>query len=119
MDERLQEKKPVRKDLFNLVRMAWWLPQYRDASTAEFISDVKDLFSRWSWYDEETTEYQIRYELENEIDGEIPLPMNCSNDDMQRYCIGRDQCPYSIYGGLPFPDEMYEQLDNQSTSGTN
>lgn len=26
MDERLQDKKPVRKDLFNLVRMAWWLP---------------------------------------------------------------------------------------------
>ena len=119
MDERLQEKKPVRKDLFNLVRMAWWLPQYRDASTAEFISDVKDLFSRWSWYDEETTEYQIRYELENEIDGEIPLPMNCSNDDMQRYCIGRDQCPYSIYGSLPFPDEMYEQLDSHSKSRSN
>ncbi len=55
--ERLQGKKPVRKDLFNLVRMAWWLPQYRDASTEEFISDVKDLLSRWPWYDEETTEY--------------------------------------------------------------
>ncbi|GAA0253412.1 primase-associated protein [Haladaptatus pallidirubidus] len=106
MDERLQEKKPVRKDLFNLVRMAWWLPQYRNASTGEFIKDMKDLFSRWAWYDEETTEYQIRYELENDIGGEIPLQMNCSNDDMQRYCIGRDQCPYSIYGSLPFPNEM-------------
>ena len=112
MDERLQEKKPVRKDLFNLARMAWWLPQYRDATTEEFISDVKDLFSRWPWYDEDTTEYQIRYELNNDIGGEIPLPMNCANDDMQRYCIGRDQCPYSIYGSLPFPDEMYEQIDD-------
>ncbi|EJN56893.1 hypothetical protein HSB1_47100 [Halogranum salarium B-1] len=119
MDERLQEKKPVRKDLFNLVRMAWWLPQYRDASTGEFISDMKDLFARWSWYDEEETEYQIRYELDNDINGEIPLPMNCSNDDMQRYCIGRDQCPYSIYGSLPFPDEMYEQLDDSSHSPAN
>ncbi|MFC7215987.1 primase-associated protein [Saliphagus sp. GCM10025334] len=112
MDERLQEKKPVRKDLFNLVRMAWWLPQYRDASMAEFISDVKNLFSRWTWYDDEVTEYQIRYELDNDIGGEIPLPMNCMNDDMQRYCIGRDQCPYSIYGSLPFPDQMYEQIDD-------
>ncbi|WP_458210232.1 primase-associated protein, partial [Haladaptatus sp. NG-SE-30] len=116
MDERLQEKKPVRKDLFNLVRMAWWLPQYRDASTEEFISDVKDLFSRWPWYDDEVTGYQIRYELDNDIGGEIPLPMNCANDDMQRYCIGRDQCPYSIYGSLPFPDEMYEQIDDQGAS---
>ena len=114
MDERLQEKKPVRKDLFNLVRMAWWLPQYRDASMTEFINDVKELFSRWPWYDEATTEYQIRYELTNDIDGEIPLPMNCANDDMQRYCIGRDQCPYSIYGSLPFPEEMYEQIDDRS-----
>lgn len=118
MDERLQEKKPVRKDLFNLVRMAWWLPQYRDANTEEFISDVKDLFSRWHWYDEEVTEYQIRYELDNDIGGETPLPMNCANDDMQRYCIGRDQCPYSIYGSLPFPDEMYEQLDDQPRPST-
>ena len=119
MDERLQEKKPVRKDLFNLVRMAWWLPQYRDASTEEFISDVKDLFSRWPWYDEATTEYQIRYELSNDIGGEIPLPMNCANDDMQRYCIGRDQCPYSIYGSLPFPEEMYDQLDDWSRNSLN
>ncbi|AQL44716.1 hypothetical protein BV210_18350 (plasmid) [Halorientalis sp. IM1011] len=116
MDERLQEQKPVRKDLFNLVRMAWWLPQYQDASTAEFISDMKDLFARWPWYDEAETEYQIRYELDNEIDGENPLPMHCSNDDMQRYCIGRDQCPYSIYGSLPFPDDLYEQLDESSHS---
>lgn len=114
MDERLQEKKPVRKDLFNLVRMIWWLPQYRDASTAEIVSDVMDLFARWPWYDEEVTEYQIRYELSNDIGGEIPLPMNCKNDDMQRYCIGCDQCPYSIYGSLPFPKEMYDQLDGQA-----
>jgi hypothetical protein len=33
---------------------------------------------------------------------------------MQRYCIGQDQCPYSIWGSLPFSDEMYEQVDEQS-----
>ncbi len=38
---------------------------------------------------------------------------------MQRYCIGRDQCPYSIYGSLPFPDEMYEQIDDSSYSPPN
>ena len=45
MDERLHEKKPVRKDLYNLVRMAWWLPQYQDASTAELVNDMKEVFA--------------------------------------------------------------------------
>lgn len=117
MDDRLQEKQPVRKDLYNLVRLAWWLPQYQTATTEEFISDMKELFSRWPWYDPAETEYQIRYELTNEIEGDPPLPMHCTNDDMQRYCIGCDQCPYSIYGSLPFPDEMYEQLEESTTPG--
>jgi hypothetical protein len=72
------------------------------------------VFARWSWYDEETTEYQIWYKLNNDIGGEIPLTMNCSNDDIQRYCIGCDQCSYSIYGSLPFPDEMYDLLEERS-----
>jgi len=40
--------------------------------------------------------------------------MNCDNDDLQRYCIGQDQCPYSIWGSLQFPDEMYEQVEEES-----
>lgn len=111
MDERLQEKKPVRKDLYNFVRMVMWLPQYRDSSLDEMVADIKDVFSRWPWYDEQETEYQVRYEFSNTIDGETPLPMNCDNDDLQRYCIGQDQCPHSIWGSLPFPQEMYDQLD--------
>ncbi len=116
MEERLHEKKPVRKDLYNFARMVMWLPQYRNSSLDEIVADLKDVFSRWPWYDEQETEYQIRYEFSNTIDGDTPLPMNCDNDDLQRYCIGQDQCPYSIWGSLPFPDEMYEQADTQSAS---
>ena len=61
----------------------------------------EDGFSRWPWYDEQVTYYQIRYEFSNTIGGDTPLPMNCGNDDMQRYCIGQDQCPYSIWGVSP------------------
>jgi len=116
MAERLHEKKPVRKDLYNFARMVMWLPQYRDNSLSEIVTDLKDVFSRWPWYDEQKTEYQVRYEFSNTIGGDTPLPMNCDNDDLQRYCIGQDQCPYSIWGSLPFPDEMYKQVDDQSAN---
>ncbi|WP_435182192.1 primase-associated protein [Halorussus sp. AFM4] len=118
MEERLHEKKPVRKDLYNFARMVMWLPQYQDSSLDEIVADLKDVFSRWPWYDEQETEYQVRYEFSNTIDGDTPLPMNCDNDDLQRYCIGQDQCPYSIWGSLPFPDEMYEQVDEESAGPT-
>jgi hypothetical protein len=114
MDERLHRENPVRKDLFNFVRMASWLPQYQEDSVERLVADIKLVFSRWPWYDETTTDYQVRYELERSIDGETPLPMGCSNDDMQRYCIGQDRCPYSIYGSLPFPDELYDRLDEDN-----
>jgi hypothetical protein len=117
MEERLHEKKPVRKDLYNFARMVMWLPQYQDSSIDEIVADLKDVFSRWPWYDEQETEYQVRYEFSNTIQGETPLPMNCDNDDIQRYCIGQDQCPYSIWGSLPFPHEMYEQV-NEGTDGS-
>jgi len=35
---------------------------------------------------------------------------------MQRYCIGQEQCPYSIWGSL-LPDEMYDQLDEAGFTG--
>jgi len=40
--------------------------------------------------------------------------MGCDNPDMQQYCIGKDQCSYSIYGSLPFDDDLYEALDEIS-----
>lgn len=115
MDDRLQDENPVRKDLFNFVRMAMWLPQYREQSVEEITEDIHNLFSRWPWYDPEITDYQVRYEARRGERGigpknTTPLPMGCDNDDMQRYCIGKEQCPYSIYGSLPFPDEMYDEL---------
>ncbi len=110
MDERLQNKGPVRKDLYSFVRLVTWLPQYRDAPTEVIVEDLKEVFQRWPWYDEQETEYQIRYELSNTIEGEPPLPMNCDNDDMQRYCIGQEECPFSIYGSVPFSTELYDHL---------
>ena len=52
------------------------------------------------------------------IDGDTPLPMSCDNDDLQRYGIGQEQCSYSIWGILPFPDEMYEQVEEESAGPT-
>jgi hypothetical protein len=117
MAERLDEQKPVRKDLYNFARMVMWLPQYQDSDLDTIVEDLKGVFSRWSWYDEQVTDYQLRYEFSNTIGGDTPLPMNCDNDDLQRYCIGQDQCPYSIWGSLPFPDEMYDQLDEARSTG--
>ena len=114
MDERLQKKGPVRKDLYSFTRLVMWLPQYQDASLDEIVEDLKEVFQRWPWYNEQETEYQIRYEFTNTIEGNTPLPMNCDNDDMQRYCIGKEECPFSIYGSLPFPEEMYEQISDQN-----
>lgn len=118
MESRLHEEKPVRKDLYSFARLVMWLPQYHDSSLDTVLEDLKDIFSRWPWYDEDKTEYQIRYEFSNTIGGKTPLPMNCDNDDMQRYCIGQDQCPYSIWGGLPFPEEMYNLTTNTSERGS-
>jgi len=116
MEQRLHEEGPTRKDLYSFVRLVRWLPQYRDAPLETIISDLKDVFERWPWYDEQETDYQLRYELQrsNTPDGDPDrewLPRSCDNDDMQHYCIGKENCPYSIYGSLPFPDELYDQLD--------
>jgi len=97
--------------------MVMWLPQYQDSDLETIVADLKDIFSRWPWYDEQVTDYQIRYEFSNTIGGDTPLPMNCDNDDMQRYCIGKEQCPYSIWGSLPFPDEMYDRVDEAGATG--
>ena len=118
MDDSLQERGPVRKDLFNFVRTVLWLPEYESASVDEVVGDLQGVFDRWPWHDPAETEYQIQYEFGNTIGGETPLPMNCDNDDMQRYCIGQNECPYSIWGSIPFSDSMYEQIDDASSAQT-
>lgn len=115
IDERMHEESPTRKDLYNMVRMLRWLPGYRPSQMNRdmFVEEMKEILQRYPWYDEETSDYQIRYELDRtNKDGDPYLPLGCSNTDMERYCIGREECPYSIYGSLPFPDEMYDQIDN-------
>jgi hypothetical protein len=80
---------------------------------------VKQLLSKYPWYDEQTSDYQIRYELrQTNTEGDPYLPIGCNNPDMERYCIGYEECPYSIYGSLPFPDEMYDQIDSSKGPGT-
>jgi hypothetical protein len=118
MEEHLHENGPTRKDLWNFVRTAWWLSTYYSDRAGdetlgrEFMDDIHETFDRWEWYDPDKTEYQTRYEIEHgDIEGNIPRPRNCDHEDLQRYCIGQDICPYSIYGSLPFPEEMYRFLD--------
>ena len=116
MDERLQNEKPVRKDLFNFARMVMWLPKYQPNPDIDIIVEgLKDVFSRWPWYDEQETDYQVRYEFAHgkNSDGDDYLPMGCDNDDLQRYCIGQNECEYSIWGSIDFPDRMYDQAQSQ------
>jgi hypothetical protein len=102
--------------------MVYWLEGYHELDESQredaVVDDIHDLFeSKWDWYDEETTDYQARYELRHgEIDGEAPLPMNCDNHDMQRHCIGKSFCPYDIYQSLPFPEAMFDQLDDSDST---
>jgi len=113
---------PVRKDLYNFVRMVFWLEGYHDLPEAQredaVVEDIHELFeSKWDWYDRETTDYQARYELRHgEINGNAPLPMHCDNHDMQRHCIGKSFCPYDIYQSLPFPEAMFDQLEDTNDS---
>ena len=122
-DLKLENSGPVRKQLFNFVRMVYWLQGYHDLPEQQredaVVEDIHELFEKkWDWYDRETTDYQARYELRNgEINGNIPVPMGCHNKDMEAHCIGRRACPYSIYQSLPFPDELYDHLDEINEDG--
>jgi len=120
MRQHLHENGPTRKDLWNFVRTAWWLTTYFSSRPGDktlddhFLEDIHETFEdEWDWYDPEITAYQVRYEIEQgDIEGNIPRPENCDNEDMQRYCIGQDNCEYSIWGSLPFPEEMYKILED-------
>lgn len=122
-DLKLENSGPNRKQLYNFVRMVYWLQGYHDLPENQredaVVNDIHDLFEKkWDWYDPAVTDYQARYELQQgDIHGNTPLPMSCDNPDMEHHCIGRRACPYSIYGSLPFPDEMYDQLDEMSDEG--
>ncbi|MDR5657620.1 primase-associated protein [Halodesulfurarchaeum sp. HSR-GB] len=120
LDERLKNKGPTRWELYSLVRTISWLPEYYDNDFGDTLEDIKDLFSRWSWYDPAETEYQVQYELTGsnnlglmDADAEV-LPLNCNNENWEaNYCIGADECPYyTMYSALPFHQDLYDQLDD-------
>jgi hypothetical protein len=118
MDQYYQENGPQRKDLWNLVRMVLWLDKYYDdEKDTERIEkakeDLHDLFERWPWYDEQITEMQINYEYERGKRKKRFNPMGCHNKDMERFCIGKQRCPYSIYGSLNFTQRLFDRLDDE------
>jgi len=124
MDQRLKEEEPVRKDLFSFVRMVMWLEDYYEERPGnqegrilidDVVEDILDLFERYPWFDPEITEEQTKYEYRRGEQKERYFPVGCHNDDMQRYCIGRENCPYSIYGSLPFTQELYGRLSDDDT----
>ncbi|SEP32609.1 hypothetical protein SAMN05216388_10891, partial [Halorientalis persicus] len=61
-----------------------------------------------------------RYELEHggvrSDDGseQVPLPRGCDHESMQRYCIGKDVCPYSIYHSINWDEDMWTELESRN-----
>ena len=128
LDEKLQGRSSgctdgdsLRWELFTLVRMIMWMPPWYDAESGEFnkekvLKDVKEFFDgRYPWYDEETTEYQVRYEFRQNDVSEFGSP-NCGNKNIDTYCIGQTKCDHTIYGSLPFPEQHFESLPDTDNS---
>lgn len=109
MDEYLQQQKPTRWILYSLARLLMSLEN--DFSVDELV----DFWSRWPWFDKQETRYQLEYEKNRTMpDGRVPMPIGCDNDNrhFSEFCIGKENCPYRIYGSLDFTDEVMNQLDD-------
>ena len=97
-----------------------WLPMYYDEERGQVLEEdvvdgMKEVISDFDWYDEDITEYQTRYEyLQGETD-ERYMVKSCTHEDMQNYCIGKDNCEYSIYQSLPFVSDFYQKLSEFNT----
>lgn len=136
MHQKLSSTGPSRKELFSFVRLTFWLESFyeehpSDNEAGKILLEkarkaLHETFARWEWYDETVTDEEIDYEYERgerreerrrrsggETDGRH-LPMGCDNPTMREYCIGKENCPYSIYGSLPFTPEMYERRNEYS-----
>jgi hypothetical protein len=98
MDEYLQEEKPHRQVLYTFARLLMSLEN--DFS----VEEIAEVFSRWPWYDRQTTLYQLNYEKKH---GEEYNPINCDNDENEfmAFCIGPDNCQYHIYSSLPLAED--------------
>jgi hypothetical protein len=110
MFEEFQGQGPIHEDLLNFAATAKWLSMYHDANNGrdQLVMDMKEFFSQFDWYDPDITSYQTDYELDRDYN-----PKRCKHDDMQKYCIGLHECPYSIYGSLPFSEELYNRLGDE------
>jgi len=107
IDEYLHEEKPVRWILYSVARILFSL------DNGFTMDELVSFYSRYPWFDEATTRYQLRYERDR---GEDILPIGCDNDNRNfaTFCIGKENCEYSIYSSLPFSDDVYDRLDERS-----
>ena len=106
--ELAMEENPNRWYLYSFVRVMLSL------NTEFTVEDIKEWFSQYPWYDEEVTEYQVKYEkIQTMPDGREPQPVGCNNDNrnFERVCIGRENCEYSIYQSLNFKQSVYDNLE--------
>jgi hypothetical protein len=106
----MQDAAPRRWYLYSFVRIILEL------DTGFTVDDIKSWFSQYPWYDGGTTEYQVKYEKNQRVKGERPMPVGCNNDNrnFERVCIGRENCDYSIYQSLNFNQDVYDRLDDHS-----
>jgi hypothetical protein len=107
IQEHLQNRKPTRWVLFSVARILMSLEN-------DFtIDDMVEFYRQFPWFDEDTTRYQLEYEQRRQMGGEPPLPVGCNNDNKKfdTFCIGKENCDYSIYQSLPMKDDVFDRLD--------
>lgn len=109
LEESFMQGQQDRYPLYQMVRVIASLEN-------EFSPDeICTVFERFPWYKPDVTEYQVKYELRQTLDdGLPPNPIGCNNDSERwgDFCIGKEQCDYSIYGSLPFKRTVYNRLDS-------
>lgn len=114
MFKEFEEDGPTHEDLLNFAGTAKWLEHYQiQNGDGKFVDDMNEFFSQFSWYDPAITSYQADYELGRTDDAGDPYnPKACGHDDMQKWCPGEENCPYSIYGSLPLSQDLYDNMDS-------
>ncbi|QDX39511.1 primase-associated protein [Salarchaeum sp. JOR-1] len=110
----LQENEPVRWVLYSYVHIIFSL------DNGFTVDDVVDHFRQYPWFDEETSRYQARYEKRRTMPGtnDKLLPVSCHNDNQNfsQFCIGLENCDYSIYRSLPFKDAVSDRIPDNDRS---
>lgn len=115
----LMEGHVQREPLFTLVDIALWTDD-----TYFELDDFVDYFSKFPWFDEHTSRYQTEYQIKrhnkrsNVVEPQRgaavePQPMiSCNHeaDFWARFCVGKENCDYSLYSSLNLRDEVYEVL---------